>query len=52
MGTIKKVGRIKHLGLRLPPELHKRLVDRANKERRTLNDQVLWMLEKALKIAS
>lgn len=50
MGTIKKpLNEIKHLGLRLPPELHQRLVDRANAERRSLNDQVIVMLERALK---
>jgi predicted HicB family RNase H-like nuclease len=48
MGTIKKPGKIKHLGLRLPPDLHERLVERATVERRTLNDQVIVMLEKGL----
>ncbi len=50
MGTIKKPGKIKHLGLRLPPDLHGRLVERANADRRTLNDQVIVLLEKALKL--
>ncbi len=49
MATIKKKEQIKHLGLRLPVQLHKRLVDRANKDRRTLNDQVIVMLEQVLK---
>ena len=50
MGTIKKPGKIKHLGLRLPPELHLHLVERANSDRRTLNDTVIILLEKALKL--
>lgn len=50
MGTIKKTGEIKHLGLRLPPALHQRLVDRANKDRRTLNDEVIVLLERVLKL--
>jgi|CXWL01.1.fsa_nt_gi predicted HicB family RNase H-like nuclease len=50
MGTIKKPGKIKHLGLRLPPDLHERLVEKANADRRTLNDEVIVLLEKALKL--
>lgn len=45
--TGKKVPMV-HLGLRIPQTLHKALVERATRERRSLNDQVLFMLESDL----
>ena len=36
----------------IPKELHKRLVDLAIQERRSLTDQIIYMLEKGLKKVS
>ena len=36
------------VGIRLPRDLHRQLVELARDERRSLNSQVVWMLEVAL----
>lgn len=43
----KKEERI-HFGFIMPKELHKRLTELAIKERRSLTDQVIYMLERSL----
>jgi predicted HicB family RNase H-like nuclease len=49
--TQKKEERL-HFGFTIPKELHKRLVDLAIQERRSLTDQIIYMLEKGLKKAA
>ena len=41
-----------HFGFIMPKELHKRLTERAIKERRSLTDQIIYMLEKSLEKAA
>lgn len=36
------------INLRLPPELHARLRERAAEDRRSLNGELVWLLERAL----
>ena len=43
---------IKGYMLKLPADIHKRLVEIAIKERRSLGEQIIYMLEKGLKKAS
>ncbi len=43
---------IKGYMLKLPADLHKKLVDLAIKERRALGEQIIYMLEKALKASA
>ncbi len=38
----------KNVILRLPPELHSRLVALAKQKRRSLNGQIVYLLERAL----
>jgi hypothetical protein len=38
----------KHVSLRLTPEMHNRLVDMAERKRRSLNGQIEWYLERGL----
>ena len=45
--TQKKVPSL-HFGFIMPKELHKRLTELAIKERRSLTDQILVLLEKGL----
>ena len=40
---------MKNLNVRLPEEMHARLVAAAQDNRRSLNSEVLWLLEQALK---
>lgn len=39
-----------HLSLRLTPEIHARLKALADRERRSMHAQVVWMLERALPV--
>ena len=39
---------MKNLNVRLPDELHARLVAAAENSRRSLNSEVLWLLDNAL----
>jgi hypothetical protein len=41
---------MKHISLRVPEELLERLKDTAEKNRRSLNAQVIWMLERELEL--
>jgi predicted HicB family RNase H-like nuclease len=43
---------VKNYNVKLPASLHKKLVDLAVKERRSLADQIIYMLEKALKASA
>ena len=36
---------MKRFALRIPADLHERLVETAAKERRSINEQILWMIE-------
>jgi hypothetical protein len=38
----------KRISLRLPADLHSRLVDRARADRRSLNSEIVYLLEGAL----
>ncbi|MBI5882181.1 MAG: toxin-antitoxin system HicB family antitoxin [Elusimicrobia bacterium] len=38
-------GTIVQLGLRLPEALHKKLTALAIREKRSLNDEILWLIE-------
>ncbi len=41
-------GKIVQLGLRLPESLHKKLTATAVRERRSLNDEILWLIERGI----
>jgi hypothetical protein len=41
-------GKIVQLGLRLPAAIHKRLTDLAIQQRRSLNDEILWLIERGI----
>jgi predicted HicB family RNase H-like nuclease len=42
---------IVNLNVRLPRELHARLRDRADAERRSLNAEIVWMLDRGARAA-
>ncbi len=44
---IKNEARV-HLGFTIPKAIHKRLTELAKQERRSLTDQIIYMLEKSL----
>lgn len=39
---------IKNVNVRIPEELHQRVKDSADTDRRSLNSQILWLLEAGL----
>ena len=41
-------GKVVQLGLRLPEALHRKLTAMAVKDRRSLNDELLWLLERGI----
>lgn len=41
-------GEVVRVSLRIPPELHERISERAEEERRTLNAQLIELLENGL----
>ena len=49
MSKVGKRERLKNLGMRIPVSLHKRLVQAAVADRRSLSDEVLVLIELGLK---
>jgi len=49
-GEMTREGRVVGFLLRLPPELHDRLKALAARERRSLQGQILYLLERAMEV--
>jgi predicted HicB family RNase H-like nuclease len=41
---------MKHINLRVPDDLHARLVAAAERDRRSLNGEILWLLERIVEL--